>query len=261
MFFENSYINLAKTFDCGQCFRWREVGDGAFRGVVAGQSVTVLARDGGLEIKSQSAEPIDFWQHYFDFNTDYASAVMSLSVDAYLCCACQAGSGIVLLNQEPFETLISFIISQNNNIGRIRGIIERLCEMYGEKIDGGFAFPTARRLSELSLSELDVLRAGFRAKYIMDAARKVADGEVDLREVARLGYDDAKARLKLIKGVGDKVADCVLLFALGKRESFPKDVWIKRALAEHYPDGLPDCVRGHEGIAQQMMFYYSRYKS
>ena len=263
LFFENDYISLSKTFDCGQCFRWRETSDGVFSGVVAGQVVTVYTRTGGFEM-SESAEAEscrDFWRRYFDLDMDYASVVTGLSADAYFERACQSGHGIVLLNQEPFETLISFIISQNNNIKRIRGIIERLCEMYGEKLDGGYAFPTAEKLASLSLSQLDVLRAGFRAKYIMDAARKIADGEVDLQSVPSLSYDDAKEELCRIKGVGDKVADCVLLFAFGKRESFPKDVWIKRALAENFPDGLPDCVRGHEGIAQQMMFYYSRYNN
>ncbi|GHU45405.1 8-oxoguanine DNA glycosylase [Clostridia bacterium] len=272
IYFENDYIDISKTFDCGQCFRWREVSDGQFRGIVGGQVVTCSVRDSAVHISFDRTEGLDepreslFWRRYFDLDTDYVSAVRELSADAYLRTACQAGHGIVLLNQEPFETLISFIISQNNNISRIRGIIERLCENFGTPLYGaqsadikGYSFPTAEKLAQLEIPSLDVLRAGFRAKYILDAARKVESGEVDFSRVQSLGYDEAKAELCRIKGVGDKVADCVLLFSCGKRQSFPKDVWIKRVIAGQYADGLPDCVRGREGIAQQMMFYHARY--
>ena len=162
------------------------------------------------------------------------------------------------MKQEPFETLISFIISQNNNIPRISGIIGRLCESFGEKIEGGYSFPTAERLHGITPDDLAPLRAGFRARYICDAVSKVNSGEVDFAEIDKLPLDEAREKLKLIVGVGDKVADCVLLFGFAKHSAFPRDVWVKRLMAQFYPDGLPECTRGIEGIAQQYLFDYVR---
>ena len=178
--------------------------------------------------------------------------------DETLAAACQ-NPGIRVLRQEPFETLITFIISQNNNIKRITGIVERLCESFGEPLaGGGFAFPTAQRLAALSAEDLAPLRAGFRARYIIDGAQKVAGGQVDLEEISRLPADEGRARLTEIVGVGAKVADCVLLFGFGKWEVIPKDVWIKRIIAAYYPEGFPACMEKYGGIAQQYLFDYAR---
>lgn len=255
---KKSEFDLAKTFTCGQCFRWKEQENGSFAGIVRKRMI-VLTRCGD-EITLDGIDDGEFpeWEDYFDLKTDYSAYIRRFSEDKTLRAACESSAGIRILRQEPFETLLSFIISQNNNIPRITGIIERFCENFGEKTDGGYAFPTAEALRGITPEDLAPLRAGFRAKYLADAIEKVNSGEVDLSELCGLSTDDARERLKLIKGVGDKVADCVLLFAYRKTDAFPKDVWVKRVLAEFYPEGLPECVKGAEGIAQQFLFDYVR---
>ena len=188
--------------------------------------------------------------------------ISQFSADKTLYEAASENRGIRILRQEPFETLISFIISQNNNIPRITGIISRLCESFGEKVSdeygGMYSFPDARTLAGLTAEDLAPLRAGFRVRYILDAANKTARGDVRLDDIYDMTYDDGKAYLKTITGVGDKVADCVLLFAYHKTEAFPSDVWIKRVVAEYYADGLPECMGDYKGIAQQYLFEYFR---
>ena len=190
--------------------------------------------------------------------TDYGGIIDRFSADETLRLAAGENRGLRILRQEPFETLISFIISQNNNIPRIKGIISRLFECFGEKCGDGYAFPTAERIASLSEEDLAPLRAGFRNRYILDAARKTMDKTVDLEKIYDLSYDEGKAELKKIVGVGDKVADCILLFAYHKTEAFPVDGWIKRIVAEYYPDGLPECMGEYKGIAQQYLFEYFR---
>ena len=130
---------------------------------------------------------------------------------------------------------------------------------YGTQVGDVYAFPTAEQLADVTVEEYAELKMGFRAKYIYDAVQKVLRGEVTENTVKALGYTDAQKYLMQIKGVGPKVADCVLLFSCEKQESFPKDVWINRALARMFPDGLPECIKGHEGIAQQYIFHYARF--
>ena len=178
--------------------------------------------------------------------------------------AAACAGGIRILRQEPWETLCSFIISQNNNIPRIKGIVERLCRTYGDPIGTPrgvfYSFPGPERLARLSVDEIFALRVGFRAKYISDAARKVASGEVDLGEVAALPTPEAAEALRRISGVGPKVAACALLFGFDRGDSFPVDVWVRRVLAKYYPDGFdPAALGDRAGIAQQYLFYYERY--
>ncbi len=255
---KNSNFDIKQTFLCGQCFRWAENPDGSFSGMAGGRYATLKQGDGCVTLCGIQECDIPFWEEYFDLQTDYAEYITRLSQDETLSLACKNSSGIRILKQEPFETLISFIISQNNNIPRIAGIIGRLCDCFGEKTGQGQTFPTAERLRGITPEELAPLRAGFRARYICDAVSKVNSGEVDFSEIAQLPLDEAREKLKLIVGVGDKVADCVLLFGFGKRDAFPKDVWVKRLMAQFYPDGLPECTKGIEGIAQQYLFDYVR---
>lgn len=255
---ENSHFNIKQTFQCGQCFRWSENENGSFSGIVGGKCATLIQGEGSVTLCGINEQDIPFWQEYFDLSTDYSEMIQRLSQDKTLALACKGSGGIRILKQEPFETLISFIISQNNNIPRISGIISRLCESFGEKIEGGYSFPTAQQLHDVTPEDLAPLRAGFRARYICDAVAKVNSGEVDLAEINALALDEAREKLKTIVGVGDKVADCVLLFGFGKRDAFPRDVWVKRLMAEFYPDGLPECTKGIEGIAQQYLFDYVR---
>ncbi len=255
--FECKNFDPRQILFCGQCFRWVEDADG-FHGIASGKYLR-LTKDGDVvTFHDTNEEDAAFWREYFDLDTDYGEIIKALSDDAFLKRACAEKSGIRILRQSPFETLISFIISQNNNIKRITGIISRLCENFGEKTDFGYLFPTPAELKGITAEQLSPLRAGFRAKYIADAVEKVNSGEIDLDELYALDSDTAREKLKTIKGVGDKVADCVLLFAYHKTDVFPRDVWIKRTTAALYPDGLPECIKGREGIAQQYLFDYVR---
>ncbi len=255
---KNDCFDLKQTFLCGQCFRWKETDNGAFTGIAYGRRLTLEQLADGISVSGIGEDELPLWRRYFDLDTDYSAYIKRFSADKTLKEACRLSPGIRILRQEPFETLISFIISQNNNIPRISGIIDRLCEHFGEKIDGGFAFPTAKRLNGVTSDDLSPLRAGFRARYIADAVEKVNSGAVNFDEIDALPLDKARERLKAIVGVGDKVADCVLLFAFHKLDAFPKDVWVKRLMAEFYPNGLPICTKGAEGVAQQYLFDYVR---
>jgi N-glycosylase/DNA lyase len=172
--------------------------------------------------------------------------------------AAECAKGVVILRQEPWETLFSFIISQNNNIPRIKGIVERLCEAFGDGETGQKTFPSAETLSKLTVEDLAPLRSGFRAKYIVDAAQKVANGTVDFDAIEKNPIEFGREELQKINGVGAKVAECTLLYGFHKVEAFPIDVWVKRIMAEMYPDGLPECTKGTEGIAQQYLFHWRR---
>lgn len=259
--FKSECFDLKQTFLCGQCFRWSQTENGGFSGIAMGRRLELFQNGSEITIRGISEEDIPLWRSYFDLDTDYSAYIKKFSADETLRAACAHSPGIRILRQEPFETLISFIISQNNNIPRISGIIGRLCENFGEKLSGGgYAFPTAKKLSGITPDDLAPLRAGFRARYIADAVEKVNSGAVDFDRIAALPLDEARESLKLIVGVGDKVADCVLLFGFHKLDAFPKDVWIKRIMAEYYPNGLPDCTKGAEGIAQQYLFDYIRNK-
>ena len=253
---KNSNFDLKQTFLCGQCFRWKESENGAFSAIVAGKRIKVT--ESGGEIVIESAHTREFLENYFDLTADYSEYIKKFSADPILKAACEGSPGIRILRQEPFETLISFIISQNNNIPRIAGIIDRLCENFGEKTDGGYTFPTAKQLCGITPDDLSPLRAGFRARYIADAVSRVNSGEINFEEIDALPLSPAREQLKQIVGVGDKVADCVLLFAFHKLDAFPKDVWVKRIMSEFYPNGLPECTKGAEGVAQQYLFDYVR---
>lgn len=255
---KTDHFDLKQTFLCGQCFRWKETENGGFSGIVGGRRYTLTQTKNAVTVHNVSKDDVPFLKNYFDLETDYGAIKARFSSDKTLKAATELSGGIRILRQEPFETLISFIISQNNNIPRISGIIDRLCENFGEKIDGGYAFPTAKALDGITPDDLAPLRAGFRARYIADAVEKVNSGMADFDEIDALPLDEAREHLKQIVGVGDKVADCVLLFGFHKLDAFPKDVWIKRMMAEYYPNGLPACVKGVEGIAQQYLFDYVR---
>lgn len=253
-------FSLDRTLLCGQCFRFDFLGENRYKVFSKDKSVIAQQIDNDLIFEGINRQEYDsFWRDYFDLDRDYEMIDSLLCTDEILSVASPYAKGIHILKQDPFETLCSFIISQNNNIPRIKGIISRLCELLGEKMDDGhFAFPTCDSLAKLSAEDLAPIRSGFRAKYLIDAAQKVASGEVDLSLPYSMSVDEAREYLKQIKGVGDKVADCVLLFAYGKFDSFPKDVWIKRIMSEHYPDGFPERFNSICGIAQQYLFHYFR---
>lgn len=256
----NDPFSLSQTLDCGQAFRFEELENGRWGGVACDRYLELeIAPDGTVVLYNATQEEFEnIWRDYFDLDRDYSKIIEEISVNEVLKNASQYGKGIRVLNQPPWETLCSFIISQNNNIKRIKGIISRLCETYGEKINGGYTFPTAEKLASLTPEDLAPLRAGFRAKYIIDAARKVSNGEVNLEALKDLSYEDAQAELLKITGVGPKVADCALLFSHRHIEAFPKDVWIKRAMTVLFGGELPKEALPYAGIVQQYIFFYAR---
>lgn len=253
-------FDLPHTLDCGQAFRWEETENGVWYGVAFDKYLELeKLADGTVVLYNTSNEDFEgVWRHYFDLDRDYDGIINAISADETLKRASEYAHGIRVLNQEPWETLCSFIISQNNNIKRIKGIISRLCENFGENKGGYYTFPTAEKIAELTLDDLSVLRSGFRAKYILDAARKVSSGEVELKKLKAVTTDRARDELMKITGVGPKVADCVLLFGLEHADAFPKDVWIKRAMQVLFDGELPECAKPYAGIAQQYIFLFAR---
>lgn len=253
-------FDLKQTFDCGQAFRWEYFENQKTWGAVVHNRYIEVSKSGeDVIIEGIGKELFDgFFKHYFDLERDYSSIIEEISDNPILKKAASFGSGIRILNQEPWEALCSFIISQNNNIPRIKGIISRLCENFGEKCEKGFSFPAPEKLADLKPEDLSELRAGFRAGYIIDAARKIASGEIDLESLKQKDTDSARAELMKIKGVGPKVADCTLLFGLSHFEAFPRDVWIKRALNDLFKGEIPENAKRYGGIVQQYIFYYYR---
>lgn len=256
--YQNDFF-IDETLDCGQAFRWKKTDENTYEGFYGAEFLKISQNDECIILHNTTEEQLlEIWSEYFDLNTDYGLLKEKFSVDETLKKACEFAPGIRLLKQDKWEALCSFIISQNNNIPRIKGIVERLCKMFGEESENGFGFPTAEKIAILSVEDLQPIRAGFRARYIIDAAQKVANGEIDLEKISTLPLDDARAELMRICGVGIKVADCALLYGMHRLEFFPVDVWIKRVLDNYYPDGLPECITGFEGIAQQYLFHYVR---
>ena len=258
-------FNFSDIFGCGQCFRFNQIGEGEFEGVAHGKYLAVSQSDNKIIFNTSSEDFDNIWRNFFDIDRDYKKIFTELRQDETLKLASDFCPGIRILKQEPFECLISFIISQNNNIPRIKKIIESLCENFGEKIDHNekiyFTFPKAEKIANLSLKDLEPIRAGFRAKYILDAAKKVASGEIDLDSVYHMSAKEGETYLSQIKGVGAKVSSCVLLFSYNKLEAFPMDVWIKRVLAKYYGDiDYMQLFGQYAGIANAYLFYYEREK-
>ena len=247
----------ALTFNCGQCFRFSERG-GAWEGVAFGQTLTARETPDGVLLGCSQDSFHNIWRGYLDLGRDYAAARGRIGVNAFMREAADFGRGIRILRQDFWEALCSFIISQNNNIPRIRGVIERLCAYCGSEADGPHPFPDAEVVSRLSVDELRGLGAGYRAEYIVGAARAVSDGELSAAMLNALSVEDAREALTRVRGVGVKVADCVLLYGLGRMDAFPQDVWMKRAMAAYFPNGLPEAAEAYAGIAQQYIFHYAR---
>lgn len=253
-------LDIVKTFECGQCFRWNADENGGYTGVVRGHAARVWAEGGQVWLRAKTGEAL--WRDYFDLERDYAAA-SRFEGGEYLNRCVEFGRGIRILRQEPWEALCSFIISQCNNISRIKGIVERLCCLFGEEteLDGErfYAFPGPERLAFLEPEALAPLRCGYRAPYIISAARALAFGKLDLPALIETDSLSAKKALLTLSGVGEKVANCVVLFGLYHMEAFPVDVWIKRALREHFPPKFDPARLGNcAGLAQQYIFYYAR---
>lgn len=266
-------FSVFKTFDCGQCFRFDPVSlEGykvAFSGVARGRRVTFAQNEPGeLFIIGAAEEDFSLWKKYLALDTDYTAIGQSIKKDVtapkdldFITRAENASRGIRILRQDRWEALCSFIVSQNNNIPRIKKIIASMCETFGNDIGGAYDFPTPCALAKAGEEKIFALKTGFRAKYIADAAEKVSSGKVDLDAVAAFEkYEDAEAALLSVKGVGAKVAACTLLFGFERYDAFPVDVWIKRVLTDRFTKDFDSASFGeYRGIAQQYLFYYERY--
>ncbi len=266
-------FDLNQIFDCGQCFRFERIGgeDGVSRyeGIACGKFLRLTQTDASVTLHGTDAAGFEeIWRHYFALDERYDLIRLTLRQsrpdDAVLAAAMERGRGIRILRQEPWETICSFILSQNNNIPRIRRLISSLSESFGMPIDCGdgirYAFPTAEALAEAGESAIFACRTGFRAGYLYDAARRAVSGELPLRFDDDLPTRSLLQTLMSVRGIGPKVASCIALFGFGRTDAFPVDVWMKRALARHYPDGFdPGTLGRHAGIAQQYLFYYERY--
>ena len=252
-------LELDSTLDCGQCFRWSRTPAG-WAGVVDDRPVLARMEGDTLILEGPTEAERDFWRRYFALDVDYPALLARYQAGNRRLAACVAENpGIRVLRQPFFETLCTFILSQNNNIPRIRGLVERLCALCGSPLENGqHAFPTPEQLAACTEEQLATLRAGWRAAYLADAAQKVLGPLPGPETLAVLPLADARAALMTIHGVGPKVADCTLLYGLGRWDAFPLDVWMKRAMAQLFPRGTPVCCRGTQGIAQQFIFAYAR---
>lgn len=272
-------FDISQIFDCGQCFRFDFAENPKHKfeihGVAKGRYIR-LGQDSPDSVVIYNTTKEDFysiWLRYLALDEDYDKIredigkrflIATNGKDTVMPRAMKVGAGIRILRQDPWETVCSFIISQNNNIPRIKKIISAMCEAYGEPIYHGgnvyYSFPTAKALANAGEEAIFALRTGFRAKYIYDAACKAASGELDFEAVMSANPIDAQRILCSVKGVGPKVAACAVLFGFNKTSAFPIDVWIKRVLEKYYPHGLDISSLGeYAGIAQQYLFYYERY--
>ena len=249
------------TFECGQCFRWMPSSKGGYVGVAGGRAARIWSEGEDFCISGSAEDYEDFWRRYLDLDRDYGE-IASAFTDDFTRRAVDYGMGLRILRQEPWEALCSFIISQCNNIPRIQKIVGALCSAYGDAIEFEgeryMTFPSAERIAMLPEGGLDMLRAGYRAPYILSAAREVAEGRVDFDALDRMATSDAEKAIMQLNGVGRKVADCFLLFGLGKLDAFPVDTWMKKA-APYYKGAFDKGAFGNfAGIAQQYIFYFVR---
>ncbi len=253
-------FDLEETLDCGQAFRWTALNDERtiWEGVASGKYLRLEQKPDSIVF--HCGEESGFWKNYFDLSADYVAKRKHLaSLSPALKEAVEFAPGIRILNQDPWEATCSFIISQNNHIPRIKGIISRLCENFGQEIcRGQFSFPSAEKIAALGEDELSVIRAGFRHRYILSAAEYFASGKIDAAAIRKAPIEYGRRELMQITGVGPKVAECALLFGFHKTEGFPMDTWMKKAMSTLFPDKTPADFGADAGLAQQYIFHYSR---
>ena len=268
-------FSVEQTLSCGQCFRWVKEEDGSFTGIAYGQGVNVKELEAGSVLfRDCSLEAFEnIWWNYFDFGRDYTEIKRVLiHEDEIMEKAIAFGGGIHILNQEPWEMLVSYIISSNNSISNITRCISRLSERYGSPLifreKTMYGFPTIDQLAGESEEALMECRVGYRCKYISAVVKLAKQGSLDIESLRALDYQSAKKELMKLPGIGPKVADCIALFSLGKYEAYPNDVWIKRVTETLYlhkasnPKEIEAFARSkfgaYAGFAQEYLFFYSR---
>lgn len=263
-------------FECGQAFRWKNLDEEAYRFIFRDMVLEARATDDNIEIVGNFSDKNEIL-NYFDLNTDYDAIKKTLSAnDEVIRKAIDFGGGMRILKQDPFETYISFIISANNQIKNIKNTIKKLSQMYGKKLNNPFdeeeyyAFPSPAALSNAKPEDIkEYARAGFRSERIVIASKMVQEGIIDFEELKERSIDDIRKTLLEVPGIGEKVFQCILLFGLGRTDSFPVDVWVKRVMEELYYEGeernkkliQEDGMRRFgdlSGYAQQYLFYYMR---
>ncbi len=266
-------FELPHIFDCGQCFRWNRQDNNNYIGVAFGKVIEIEKRNNDVVIYNTDLKDFnDIWLNYFDLERDYSAIKEEFEKDELLKKAVEFGVGIRILQQDPFEMLISFIISANNRIPMIKRAIENISKVFGKSIkykgNTYYAFPTLEEFRRATVEDIEALGVGFRAKYIYKALEDLSSGTYDLNEIKQSDDDGCHEGLKNFNGVGPKVADCIMLFSMGKYSAFPVDVWVKRAMQFFYvaPDVSLPKIRQFarekfgslSGFAQQYLFYYAR---
>lgn len=269
---EKDFFSIRQICESGQCFRLEKLGEsekaGEKYGLTAlGRYLEIVQKGNEISFDCSQEEFELVWKEYFDLEEDYGRIIEMIDeTDAYLLQASTYGSGIRILRQDLWEMIVSFIISQQNHIKRIRKCIDLLCRKYGEEKHtekGGryYDFPKPEALAEAALEDLYACNLGYRCRYIHDTAWSVSSGEVDLARLKDMGYEEAKAELMKLCGVGVKVAECVCLFGLHRTEAFPVDTHINKVLRQQYPQGFPfERYKGYEGTLQQYIFYFDLMK-
>ena len=256
-------FNVADTLECGQIFRYEKLSDGSY---------AVFSRDKYARLVTEEdvvrvfTDDVDYFRHFLDLDTDYAQKVQRISaISPLMKQACDCGKGIHILNQDLTEMIISFIISANNNIKRIQLIIRRLCDALGEDTPYGKAFPTVEKMAQAPLSLYTSIGAGYRDVYLKETAQRLVN--YDLSRLTQADTASARKELLSFKGVGPKVADCILLFGLRRGDVFPVDTWLKKVYHAYFEQGHKDSeistffcnLLGQDaGLCQQYLFYFQR---
>lgn len=271
----STHFEPRHIFECGQCFRWNREADGSYTGV-AKERVLNVKKEGGRVIFDflEEGDFENIWRGYFDLDRDYEDLEGKLSsIDGIMKKAVDFGSGMRILNQDPWETLVSFIISSNNGMARIKQIVEKMSEAYGRPLGVfkgkmRYAFPRPERLAALMAQDIRALGAGYRDTYILQAAKAVSENSLWLKKVCLMDTKEARKALIGLEGVGPKVSDCILLFSMEKMDTFPVDVWVKRVIEHFYlhekssPERISAFAEAYfgelKGFAQQYLFHYAR---
>ena len=257
-------FNIRTIAESGQCFRLNPNRAGGYTLVAKGRALHLQDSADGCRLDCSKREFDTLWRDYFDMDTDYAAVRAQVEPeDAFLQRACDYGTGIRMLRQDPWEMLVSFIISQRKNIPSIKYCIEAICARYGEPIDCAgealYTFPSPEKLASLDEAHFLACSLGYRAKYVLACARMIASGALDLTSIASLDDEALFSSLLTVSGVGEKVANCVLLFGYHRLSRFPRDVWINRIEEAEYDGAFPTGrYPDTAGIMQQYIFYYAR---
>lgn len=273
---KNESFSISETLECGQCFNFEKLDEEDYVLTAFGRCLRLYEKNGKIVFEDTTEEDFkNIWIKYFDFDKDYSEIKDFLSKrDKTMKEALDYAPGIRILNQEFFECLISFIISQNNRIPMIKKVVANLSRRYGKYIKtvngkDYYSFPKTEDLAGISEEELMESKTGFRAKYIIDAVTRVLNGEINENDFTQLSTEEVRKQLMEIKGVGPKVADCVMLFSLGRSDAFPTDVWVKRVMSHFYFNGEDTPIKkihafayelfgSYAGFAQQYLFNYAR---